>query len=180
MNTLRIDYVPRYSYSDYEQWEGRWELIQGIAHAMSPLPTIEHQRISSNIAVELARSLQECGHCTALLPVDWKIDEQTVVQPDNLVVCGEVGGKYLTKAPVLIFEILSPSTMYKDRSIKSLLYAAEGVKYYVIVDGMMRMAEVYQLRDGAYTNLVNTREETMSFDLGECTVSFDFGKIWPA
>jgi len=179
MKPLVIDDIPRYTYSDYEQWEGRWELIQGIAYAMSPLPTIEHQDISANIAIELARTLQDCQQCRGMLPVDWKIDEQTVVQPDNLVVCGEVSGKYLAKAPVLIFEILSPSTAYKDRRVKSLLYADEGVKYYVIVEVHLQMAEVYELHDGEYEKLTTTQNETVEFDLGEYNMLFDFGKIWP-
>jgi len=28
--------VPRYTVSDYQHWEGDWELIEGIAISMSP------------------------------------------------------------------------------------------------------------------------------------------------
>jgi len=31
-------YLPNYTYEDYCQWEGQWELIEGIPYAMSPLP----------------------------------------------------------------------------------------------------------------------------------------------
>jgi len=31
-------YRPYYTYDDYCQWEGRWELIEGMSYAMSPLP----------------------------------------------------------------------------------------------------------------------------------------------
>jgi len=50
---------------------------------MSPTHGIEHQRVSNNIAWELEEALTECEECMALLPVDWKIAEDTVVQPDN-------------------------------------------------------------------------------------------------
>jgi hypothetical protein len=71
----------------YKNWEGRWELIRGIPYAMSPAPSIKHQRISNNIAWQLKSLLMNCSECQALLPVDWKIDEKTTVQPDNLVIC---------------------------------------------------------------------------------------------
>ncbi|KHF29799.1 hypothetical protein LR68_01584 [Anoxybacillus sp. BCO1] len=32
-----------YTYADYIQWEGQWELINGKAYNMSPSPTWEHQ-----------------------------------------------------------------------------------------------------------------------------------------
>ena len=70
-------------------------------------------------------------------PIDWKINEETTVQPDNLVVCGELEKKaYLNKTPTLIFEILSKSTAHKDRTTKFKLYEQEGVRHYVIVDQM--------------------------------------------
>jgi hypothetical protein len=40
-----IKILPHYTYSDYEQWEGQWELIDGIPYAMSPLPVPKHQKI---------------------------------------------------------------------------------------------------------------------------------------
>jgi hypothetical protein len=43
---LKEEYIPRYSYKDYLEWEGKWELIGGIAYAMSPAPIIKHQEIS--------------------------------------------------------------------------------------------------------------------------------------
>lgn len=32
-----------YTYADYVQWDGRWELINGKAYNTSPSPTWEHQ-----------------------------------------------------------------------------------------------------------------------------------------
>ncbi len=90
MSNSHIEDLPHYTYDDYVQWEGRWELIYGIAHAMSPAPSITHQAISQHIASQLERALENCQQCHALLPVDWKIDEETTVRPDNLLVCGEV------------------------------------------------------------------------------------------
>ncbi|WP_456379496.1 Uma2 family endonuclease [Thiolapillus sp.] len=170
--------LPHYTYEDYVQWEGRWELIDGIPYAMTPAPSIEHQAISNNISWLLKDLLAECEECRALLPVDWKIDEDTVVQPDNLVICHHEAGAYLSKAPVLIFEILAKSTASKDKNSKFNLYEKEGVRHYVIVDPGEQLAKVYSLREGKYIKVVDATDERCDFDLGKCRINFDFSKIW--
>lgn len=178
MGHPRTEDLPHYLYDDYVQWEGRWELIHGIPYAMTPAPTIQHQSISHKIDVALAESLKECEECQALLPVDWKVDEDTVVQPDNLVVCGKVEGAYLSKAPVLIFEILSKSTTTKDNTTKFNIYEREGVTHYVIVDPKEQLARVYSLREGRYIKVMDATHESCDFDLEKCRIAFDFSKIW--
>jgi len=94
MGALKLEDLPRYTYSDYVNWEDRWELIYGVAYAMAPAPMIRHQSVSNNIACELNNSLRNCKRCKALLPVDWKISDETIVQPDNSVIC-HINGKYI-------------------------------------------------------------------------------------
>jgi Uma2 family endonuclease len=172
-------YLPHYTYADYVQWEGRWEIIDGIPFAMSPQPSFRHQRISHRIAEELGRALEGCERCRAVLPVDWKISEDTVVQPDNMVVCGEVTTEaYLDRPPVLIFEVLSPSTEQKDRVVKAELYASQGVQYYVLVNPDLLQAEVMELQGGEYRLQATLHEGTWRFDLGECQIEVDFGRLW--
>ena len=116
-----MEVLPNYTYDEYKNWEGKWELIYGIPHAMSPAPLKKHQHISSLIDRELGELFEECEECEVLLPVDWKIDETTVVQPDNSVICHIPKNEaYITKAPKIIFEILSPSTAKKDKTIKHI------------------------------------------------------------
>lgn len=178
MGDTRIEHLPHYTYDDYVQWEGRWELVRGIPYAMTPAPSIQHQSISNNLAWQLKELLAECEHCRALLPVDWKVDEDTIVQPDNLVVCGKPGDAYLTKAPVLIFEILSKSTATKDRTTKFNLYEREGVRHYIIVDPEERLAKVYRLHEGRYIKVMDATDESCEFDLGECRIRLEFSEIW--
>ena len=179
MSTPHLEDLPRYTYDDYVHWEGRWELINGVAHAMSPSPSITHQSISQHIASQLERALENCQDCHALLPVDWKIDEETTVQPANLVVRGELEKKaYLSKTPTLIFEILSESTAHKDRTTKFKLYEQEGVQHYVIVDPKESIAKVYRLQDGRYIKVLDASKDNVEFDLGKCSMLFEFAKIW--
>ena len=174
----KISYIPKYTFADYCQWEGRWELIEGYPFAMTPLPSIEHQRISTKIARQLDTLVENCEKCYALNPVEWKIDEDIVVQPDNSVICHEATGNFLTSAPELIFEILSPSTAIKDRTVKYEIYQEQQVKYYVIIDPDKKQAEIFQLEDGKYSKILETKNDSFPFVLNECTIEFNFAKIW--
>jgi Uma2 family endonuclease len=170
--------LPHYTYDDYILWEGQWEIINGIAYAMTPSPVIEHQRISQNIAQHLGEVLEDCTHCIPLLPIDWKINEDTIVQPDNLVVCHKVDGTHISKAPILIFEILSKSTAIKDQGVKYRLYESEGVQYYIIVDPMDKVAKIYDLSNGKYIKRMDVTDEATDFSLGDCLITLDFSKIF--
>lgn len=178
--SVRQDYyLPRYVYDDYCQWEGRWELISGIAYAMTPAPAIRYQLISQLIAQQLGELLQGCEKCHVLLPVDWKITDDTVVQPDNLVVCYEPAGAYLSKAPSLIFEIVSKSSFLRDTEIKFQIYEKEGVKYYCLVFPDDGIVKVYGLHNGKYVKLGDLSGEDIEFELVDsCHFSFAFKKIW--
>jgi len=182
MSALRAeDAYPRYTYDDYVNWEDRWELINGIAYSMAPAPTIKHQKISNNIAWELNNIFKDCSICTASIFVDWKIDEDTVVQPDNLVFCHKPRNEmYLTKAPVIIFEILSKSTAKKDLTVKYELYEKEGVKYYCIANPDDEVVKVYKLKDGRYIKAGDFSDESFKFKIDKCDnlKEFNFSKIW--
>ncbi len=182
MGSLKLEDLPYYTYDDYKNWEGNeWELIYGQAYCMSPAPMIKHQNISSKISWELQNLFINCDKCQVLMPIDWKISEDTVVQPDNSVICHEPQNEaYITKAPKIIFEILSKSTAKKDKGLKFNLYEREGVAYYIIVDPTEEIAKVYELKDGRYIKVCDASDEKVTFDIKECnnTMSFDFAKIW--
>jgi len=140
---------------------------------------IKHQAISSKIAWQLQELLKECKTCQVLLPVDGKIDNHTIVEPDNLVICHEPQNEaYITKAPKVIFEILSKSTAHKDKNLKYSLYEKEGVAYYIIVDPTESLAKVYKLHEGTYIKVCDASDESVAFTLDACDFTFDFGKIW--
>jgi len=109
MSVIRLEDLPNYTYDDYKTWEGRWELLHGVPYAKSPSPIVAHQNISDAISMELHKKLKHCLDCQKITTVDWKTDESTTVCPDNAVVCKLPSkNNYITKAPHVIFEILSP------------------------------------------------------------------------
>ncbi len=181
MGVLKVEEIPRYTYDDYKLWDGKWELIAGYPYAMSPAPMIKHQSVSSKIARELEEIFQDCNKCQVLLPVDYKITQDTVVQPDNSVICHEPKNEaYITQAPKIIFEVLSKSTAKKDTSVKYNLYEKEGVSYYIIVDPQEENAKVYRLQNGKYIKMCDVSDAVVMFQIDECNkeLPFDFSKIW--
>lgn len=182
MSDVKHKYLPKYTYEDYKHWEGKWELIHGIPYAMSPAPRIEHQEVSLNIGLQLKNLLINCKKCKTLLPVDWKIEteeDDTVLQPDNLVICKDVKGNFITEAPVLIFEITSPSSVLKDRYTKYNIYESQRVKYYIIADIDLKSADVFELKNDRYEKIIEAKNEIVKFDLDtDCKIDFNFSEIW--
>lgn len=181
MEKLKIDFRPNYKYEDYIQWEGKWELIDGLPYAMSPSPTYRHQVVSESIALQLREQLANCKKCNSVMAVDWRINDQSdnnVVCPDNMVVCSEIQTDFIEVTPSLIFEILSPSTSLKDKEIKYYIYQREKVKFYVIVDIDKQQAKIFRLNGEEYELLSEPGSESFEFDLGECKIDFDFSIIW--
>ncbi len=172
-------YLPNYSYKDYEQWEGRWELIDGIPYAMSPAPNARHQRISARLARYFDEALDMCKPCKVYMPIDYRIDENTVVQPDLSIVCEDWEGQYLQVPPALVVEILSGSTAHKDRNLKYELYEQQQVGYYLIVNPLDETIDIYRYNDGY--ELAATMDKTQTefhFEIPDCSFSIDFSKIW--
>ncbi len=174
---LRI--LPHYTYNDYCIWEGKWELIYGIPYAMSPAPTTKHQRIASALSSEFYVELKKYKYCHVYNPVDYKVADDTILQPDILVICGKPKLNFLDFAPSLVVEILSPSTALKDRHTKYDIYQSQGVKYYLIVSPDIEEIEVFQLVEGEYQLQHKGHGFSFNFSFDEgCDADIDFTEIW--
>lgn len=171
------NYSERYSVADWENWNDPWELIHGFPYCMSPAPGFKHQMLNTELILQIGPQLKTCGKCKAVMPIDWQIDEQTVVQPDILVLCRPVTGKRLFQVPVCIFEILSPSTQKKDRTVKFELYQSQGVKYYVMADPETELVEAFQLDpENKFVPMATSPRLSLQFE--DCLVELDFRSIW--
>jgi Uma2 family endonuclease len=138
-----------YTWADYQKWpdEERWEIIDGEAYMMSPAPTTRHQAILGALAREFLNYFHNKRCKPFLSPIDVKLSEEDIVQPDIVVVCDEkqIRETHIEGAPALVIEILSPSSAMQDRMRKMHLYAKAGVKEYWIVTPHPSMVEVFLL-----------------------------------
>jgi Uma2 family endonuclease len=145
-----------FTWGDYRSWpeDERWELIAGEAYAMSPSPTGVHQAI----VLRLGRYFDvffERRRCRAFIaPLDVKLSESDVVQPDLLVVCDprQIKPTHIEGAPALVVEVLSPTSQYHDRARKVKLYAAAGVREFWLVTPEARIVEVLRLDGASYVH----------------------------
>lgn len=168
---LQQQYIQKYTQSDYQHWEDDWELINGYPYAMSPSPLPKHQIIGKNFIVLFTQALGEqkanCN-CELLYECDWVINNETVVKPDMIIVCGAFNKEESLKlTPSLIVEIFSKATKMKDRNTKFNLYESYGVKYYLMADPDKKSLEYFQLIDNKYHEV----EKIQSFSLdGNCKI----------
>jgi Uma2 family endonuclease len=174
-----VKILPYYTYDDYVQWEGKWELIDGIPHAMSPAPTPRHQLIANTLGGLFYIGLRNCKNCKAYQAIDYKISEDTIVQPDVSVLCQQTTKKFIDFPPSLVVEILSPSTALKDRHTKLGLYQQQGVMYYLIISPDTEETEVYVLENDEYALTQKGTSFTFTFNFEQdCSATIDFGELW--
>lgn len=143
-----------YTWADYVTWgdKERWELIAGEAFNMTPAPAISHQCVVGELYRQMANWFAG-KRCQALVaPVDVKLSDEDVVQPDIIVVCNPESRRktHIEGAPALVVEVLSPSTEIHDRLRKMQLFARAGVGEVWLVSPQVGMIEVYSLDEGSY------------------------------
>jgi Uma2 family endonuclease len=158
--------LKRYTWDDYRTWPDneRWEVIGGEAYAMSPSPGFRHQIVQAQLVRRLGEFL-DGKPCVAIpAPMDVKLSDRDVVQPDVLVVCDrkKIKATHIEGAPTLVIEILSDSTEAHDRAVKMRLYATHGVPEVWLVRPSPSVIEVYQLDGKTYRlNATYTPPDTL-------------------
>jgi Uma2 family endonuclease len=169
----------RYTYSDYASWDDgkRYELIDGVIYLMSPAPTPAHQTICGELHAQLHSFLRGKPCKVFIAPLDVRLDaasgDNTVVQPDILVVCDQakVKGKNCKGVPDMVIEVLSLSTLGRDKVVKFNKYLQAGVREYWIVDPEGRNVTVNILKNGEYISKAYGGEETVPVNvLNGCQV----------
>lgn len=146
----------RWTYEEYSRLndDQRYEIIDGNL-LMAPAPDTWHQHWTGEIFIILKSyaGRQKLGKIL-LSPVDVVLDSANTVQPD-LVFVGTANLAIIRRpaifgAPDLLVELISPSSVRRDRYDKKELYARFGVKEYWIGDPANRSLEILTLREGRY------------------------------
>ncbi|TAN00655.1 MAG: Uma2 family endonuclease [Chitinophagaceae bacterium] len=178
--SVSVKILPNYTYDDYVHWEGQWEVIDGVPYAMSPAAVPKHQRIAVSISSAFNFQLKECKKCTVYQPIDYVTEDNTILQPDMLIVCEEITKKYLDFPPTLVLEILSPATALKDRHTKYDIYESQGIKYYLIIDPEAEQIEIYEvnMKTKKYELKGHGDSFRYKFLLENCQALIDFSEIW--
>ena len=133
----------------YERVGGRVRMITG--------GTIDHGRITRNVALALDRRLRE-RNCEVFTS-DIKVvsPEDDVMYPDVQVACGELSGKATRlEAPVVVVEVLLESTAARDHGPKRWAYQTiASISHLVLIDQSKPGVEVStRNEDGSWRSVI--------------------------
>ncbi len=134
-----------------EEQPGRFELVAGRVHAMSP-ERAGHARAKARVHRTLADAVARAGLPCEALPdgMTVRVDAGTAYEPDALVYCGQAipDDAIEVAEPSIVVEVLSPGTRHLDTGAKLAGYfAVPSIRHYLMVDPDRRVVIHYR-RDG--------------------------------
>lgn len=146
----------RWTYEEYYRLndDQRYEVIGGEL-LMAPATDTWHQSWIGDL-YDLLRKHVLHGKLGKVFmsPVDVVLDPENTVQPDIVFVAaanvGIIQRRAIFGVPDLLVELVSPSSVRRDRYDKKALYARFGVKEYWIGDPANKALEILTLKSGAY------------------------------
>lgn len=117
---------------------GRYELYAGKVYAMAP-ERAGHAKVKFAVQKELERALLAAKSACHMLPdgMTVRVNHDTAHEPDALVYCGPEIDRSAVEVtnPVIVVEVLSPSTRHIDASAKLAGYfQVPSIQHYLIVD----------------------------------------------
>lgn len=134
--------LPRMTVDEYLAWAegrpGRYELYAGSVYAMAPERAI-HAEMKLAVQNALAEGVRKAGLPCHVLPdgMTVRVDRHTAHEPDALVYCGPKLPRAAVEVPnpVIVVEVLSPSTRHIDAAAKLGGYnSIETIRHYLIFD----------------------------------------------
>ncbi len=158
-----------FTYQDLENWEPDsfpHEIMEG-EHFITPSPSVYHQKIAGILYRRLSEYVEEKGMGEVFIaPLDGVFHEIDVFVPDLVFVRREnlaiVGEKNIQGAPDLIIEVMSPSSVSRDREKKYKRYAYYGVGEYWITDMERKLVEIYDLDQNRLINIIPQKQKLNS------------------
>ncbi|MCL6608236.1 MAG: Uma2 family endonuclease [Geminicoccaceae bacterium] len=133
--------------AEFLRFEGepdrRYELVDGRLRMMAA-PSGEHGTVTVNVAVELDRRLERRSGCRAQIEAGIRIDDATFSIADVALTCNPERRSQITRDPLLIVEVLSPSTRTDDKGRKLDDYKSlDSVAEIWLVDSERRAVQVW-------------------------------------
>lgn len=156
------------TYDDYASMDdqNRYELVNGQLELMSPAPTTIHQMILIALNEQFLINCKS-DYFILFAPIDVILSKNEVRQPDITLINRErvdiLTMRGIEGAPDLVVEILSPSSLKRDKIDKLLTYAQYKIPEYWIVDPTSGILEQFVI--------VGDRYELINVFQGEETVT---------
>ena len=146
----------RWTYEEYYKLDDdqRYEIIGGSL-LLAPAPDAWHQDWSRKLFRLIDRFVTQNNRGEVFYaPIDIVLDEENTVQPDIVFIATPnlqiIQRRAIFGVPELLVELVSPSSVRRDRYDKKALYARFGVKEYWIGDPANKALEILTLKEGRY------------------------------
>lgn len=173
-------------YIAFERHSGiRCEYIEGKVIEVSG-GSLEHSRIAENTKRALGNALETAGADCDIYGSDQKIriHERLYRYPDGAIVCGQSYADPIEalQNPILIFEVLSPSTEREDHTDKFDDYQrVESLRHYVLIDQYRPRVTHFEKIAGGIWAIVGIHTdlmESLSLTLDNQTFSIPLSAIY--
>jgi Uma2 family endonuclease len=165
---------------EFLEWEQKQETryeFDGFQPVAMSGGTAAHAQIQRDLAISLGGRLR--GRRCQFYGSDLKIEVAGRIRyPDGFVVCGPVPPtSTVVRDPVVIFEILSPSTSGTDRIVKTREYqATPSVQRYIILEQDRVAATVFARVDGDWVGHVLADDAVLA--MPEIDVEFPLAELY--
>jgi Uma2 family endonuclease len=169
----------RMSLDEFLSWDDgtdtRYELWGGVVVAMAP-PMARHGRLALALGGELRAVLRSRPRCGAFSEAGIALPDRndTFYVADIAVTCEPLRAEdRLIRNPVLIVEVLSPSTAATDRQIKIPDYRRiPSVQEILLIDSESAFAEVHRREGDRWINeIIRGLEATLALNSVSLTIS---------
>ena len=157
-----------------------YQIVDGEV-SVTPAPSPFHQRSSKRLQRQLEAYFETSGTGEVFdAPIDLILSSHDVTQPDIVVVAdpSSITRRGIEAPPLLVVEVLSPSTEKFDRHVKARRFAALGVPHYWVLDPDQRRLECYTNVDGTFVlSAAGERDELLASPDFE-RLQIDLSAIW--
>ena len=173
--------LPKMTLAEYMAWEtaqpDRHEFYRGETFAMVG-GTSGHNRVVVNLTRRIDAHLDGTACHVFSENMKLQLSDEGCFYPDVMVTCGKVfkGDELAVTEPLLIIEVLSPSTQGYDRRNKFILYRSlASLREYALIDPDTRTVEVFTLTDsGAWLLTDQTNLGTLTLASIDCKLPLEW------
>ena len=146
---------PKLTLEAYLAWENeqreKHEFHRGQVFAMVGARRV-HGRVQLNLASALGDRLKGAPCQVFVDSMKVQVADDTVLHPDVFVTCNrdDLATDLIFRSPIVVFEVLSPSTQSYDRSQKFALYRRiSSLQEYILVDPDTRRVEAFRRNEAS-------------------------------
>lgn len=165
------------SLDEFLAWERdqpeAYEFADGVVTMMTG-GSLDHSTIASNLRTALYAKLRGTG-CLPFRGDAKVLVNGAIRYPDLSVTCSPIrGSEEIVPDPVVVIEIVSPSTERLDRGRKKLDYfATPSIKQYAIVEQDERLIDLYTRTDSGWFNEIISDDRPLRLTAIDVEIDLD-------